>query len=517
MSDTPSDGHEVVPDPRASDRASEPRGSTPGGYGLDPYGRDPSAPDAYGREQYGPDPYGPDPYGPSRSAGPFPPAPDAWGGGEWGHRGWGSSNWAQGGWTPPPGAVGWGGAAWYPPGSWQLVPARRRGGRAVAAALVVAVIAAVGGVGIGHAVWASSNSSSVAAPATGGNGSSGSSGSGSGTGLGTGGGSTNNATGGPSDVSAIAKKISPALVDINTTLSYADEEAAGTGIVLTSDGEVITNNHVINGATKISVTDIGNGHTYSATVVGYDRTDDVAVIQLTHASGLTVASTADSSKVAVGQAIVAVGNAGGTGGEPSKAGGSITALNQSITASDEGDGTSEQLTGLIQTNADIQPGDSGGSLVNTAGQVIGIDTAASAGFSFQGGGTEGFSIPIDKALAIATDIVSQKASSTIHIGSTAFLGVQVASNSSFGGGSGGGSTVAGAAIQTVVPGGAASQIGLATGDTITSLGGKSVTSPSDLTQVISQDEPGQKVSIGWVDSSGESHTATVTLGNGPPQ
>jgi len=149
--------------------------------------------------------------------------------------------------------------------------------------------------------------------------------------------------------------------------------------------------------------------------------------------------------------------------------------------------------------------------------VIGIDTAASAGFSFQGGGTEGFSIPIDKALGIATDIVSQKASSTVHIGSTAFLGVQVASNGSFGGGSGGGSTVAGAAIQTVVPDGAASQIGLAAGDTITSLGGKSVSSPSDLTQVISQDEPGQKVSIGWVDSSGQSHTATVTLGSGPPQ
>ena len=180
---------------------------------------------------------------------------------------------------------------------------------------------------------------------------------------------------------------------------------------------------------RISVTDVGNGKTYTASVVGYDRTKDIAVLQLHNASGLTTANLANSSTASVGEDVVGVGNAGGTGGTPSAAGGTVTALNQSITASDEGDGTSEQLSGLIETNADIQPGDSGGALVNTSGQVLGIDTAASAGFSFQSNdqssGTQGFAIPIDTALTIARQIVAGNSSSTVHIGTTAFLGVEV--------------------------------------------------------------------------------------------
>jgi len=127
------------------------------------------------------------------------------------------------------------------------------------------------------------------------------------------------------------------------------------------------------------VTDVGNNKTYTASVVGYDRTKDVAVLQLHNASGLTTATLGNSSNASVGEDVVGIGNAGGTGGTPSAVGGTVTALNQSITASDDGDGTSEQLSGLIETNADIQPGDSGGSLVNTSGDVIGMDTAASAG------------------------------------------------------------------------------------------------------------------------------------------
>ena len=194
--------------------------------------------------------------------------------------------------------------------------------------------------------------------------------------------------------------MSPALVDINSTFGYQSAQGAGTGIVLTSNGEILTNNHVINGATKISVTDVGNGKTYNATVVGYDDSHDIAVLQLQGASGLQTAKIGDSSKAAVGEGVVAIGNAGGTGGTPSYAGGSITALNQSITASDDLDGASEQLHGLIEINADIQPGDSGGSLVNTAGEVIGIDTAASQGYSFQTSGTQGYAIPINEALSI---------------------------------------------------------------------------------------------------------------------
>jgi S1-C subfamily serine protease len=322
--------------------------------------------------------------------------------------------------------------------------------------------------------------------------------------------------------------VSPALVDINSTFGYQSAQGAGTGIVLTSNGEVITNNHVINGATKISVTDVGNGKTYNATVVGYDSAHDIAVLQLQGASGLTTAKIGDSSQAAVGESVVAVGNAGGTGGTPSNAGGSITALNQSITAGDELDGVNEQLSGLIEVNADIQPGDSGGSLVNTAGQVIGIDTAASQGFTFQSSATQGFAIPINEALGIAHQIESGQGSATAHVGATAFLGVELSSSSSsssqggfnglFGGNSSNssGSGTAGATVGGVVSGGPAAQAGLTNGDVITSLDGQTVDSPSTLSALMVAHHPGDKVQIGWVDSSGQSHTATVQLASGPP-
>src|SRR6202034_1499007 len=145
--------------------------------------------------------------------------------------------------------------------------------------------------------------------------------------------------------SQIASRVDPGLVDVKSTLGYQDATALGTGIVLTSSGEVLTNNHVINGATSVSVTDIGNGKTYKATVVGYDESQDIAVLQLSGASGLTTATTGNSSTVSVGNSVVALGNAGGLGGTPSVAAGSVVALNQSITASDESSGSSEQLSG----------------------------------------------------------------------------------------------------------------------------------------------------------------------------
>src|SRR5215469_6360002 len=190
--------------------------------------------------------------------------------------------------------------------------------------------------------------------------------------------------------SQIASRVDPALVDVTSTLGYQGATAKGTGIVLSSDGYILTNNHVINGATSVTVTDVGNGKTYRATVVGYDASHDIAVLKASGAAGLTTASLGDSSTVAVGNTVVALGNAGGVDGTPSVAQGSVTALNQSITASDEGSATSEQLSGLIESNANIQAGDSGGSLVNSHGQVIGVDTAASSGYQFGGQGDGGF-------------------------------------------------------------------------------------------------------------------------------
>src|SRR6516165_3799247 len=210
--------------------------------------------------------------------------------------------------------------------------------------------------------------------------------------------------------SEIAKTVDPALVDVVATEGDQGAVAAGTGIVLTSDGTVLTNNHVIRGATSIKVTDVGNGRTYTAKVVGYDASKDVAVIKLQYANGLRTAALGDSSSVRTGDSVTALGNAGGKGGTPSVATGRVTSLNQSITASDEGSGVNaEQLTGLIETNADIQPGDSGGALVNSYGQVIGMNTAASSGAqvqsdSGQAAAVQAYAIPIDKAEAIAHQI-----------------------------------------------------------------------------------------------------------------
>jgi S1-C subfamily serine protease len=286
-------------------------------------------------------------------------------------------------------------------------------------------------------------------------------------------------------------------------------------MVLTSNGEILTNNHVIDGATSISVRDVGNGKTYKATVVGYSRTSDVAVLQLQNASGLTTISVA-SSEPSNGATVVGIGNAGGTGGTPSYAGGAITETDASITASDEYDGTSEKLTGLLATDAAIESGDSGGPLVNSSGQVVGMDTAASEGssngFSFNSGSgstDRGFAIPITTALGLAKQIESGQSSSTVHIGSTAELGVYVSGDST---GSGSGVAVAGANS-----GGPAASAGIVQGDTITSVNGTSVNSLNDLTGLMAQLSPGQKVNVDYTTAGGSSKSATVTLASGPPQ
>ena len=322
---------------------------------------------------------------------------------------------------------------------------------------------------------------------------------------------SSSAPGGPSNATAIASEVAPGLVDIESTLSYQGAEAAGTGMVLTSKGEILTNNHVIEGASSIRVVDVGNGKTYGATVVGYDRTADVAVLQLEHASGLQTVRLGNSSSVRKGQGVVGIGNAGGSGGTPSFAGGSVTALDQSITASDEAEGTSEQLTGLIETNADIQPGDSGGPLVNSSGKVIGMDTAASAGFSFELGSasTQGFSIPINTALKIAAEITEGHSSSTVHVGPTAFLGVGVASSGP------GGRT--GVVIESVASGSPAATAGLTEGDTIMSCAGHPVSSPTDLVKILQGEKPGASVSLVYLSTSGARRTVTVRLTSGPSQ
>jgi S1-C subfamily serine protease len=322
----------------------------------------------------------------------------------------------------------------------------------------------------------------------------------------------------------IASRVDPALVDVISTDGYQGARSEGTGIVLTSNGEVLTNNHVIEGATSVKVIDIGNGRTYTATIVGYDASHDVAVLQLQNASGLTTASLGDSSSVQTGDSVTALGNAEGKGGTPAVATGTVTALNQSITASDELSAVSEQLTGLIETNAPIQPGDSGGPLVNSYGQVIGMDTAASSNYQLQGQSstaTQAYSIPINDALSIAKQIEARTTSADVHIGSTAFLGLEIGGSSSntggFGGfgGQNGQSGTSGVTIAGTVSGSPAANAGLTQGDTITAIAGQSVTSAEDVAHGLVKYHPGDSISVSWTDTSGQSHTTNLTLTNGP--
>ena len=176
------------------------------------------------------------------------------------------------------------------------------------------------------------------------------------------------------------------LVRIQTTLGYAGGAAVGTGMVLSSNGEVVTNHHVIAGATKILVTVMSTGRQYQATVVGSDASDDIAVLRLAGASGLATVHT-DTSTPRVGQSVTAVGDAEGATGFTASAG-KVTAVNQTIAPSD-GD-HKETLTGVIQYAAAVMSGDSGGATYGTGGSVIGMTTAASSG----GTQTNGYAIPI---------------------------------------------------------------------------------------------------------------------------
>ncbi|HEY6313125.1 MAG TPA: trypsin-like peptidase domain-containing protein [Streptosporangiaceae bacterium] len=352
---------------------------------------------------------------------------------------------------------------------------------------------------------------------------------------------------------AILNKVQPGLVIIDTTLQYNSEQAAGTGMVIRSDGLVLTNNHVIEGSTAVKATDMGNGKTYTAKVLGYDVTGDVALIQLQNASGLRTVPLGNSSAVKTGDSVVAMGNAEGQNAIVPAAG-QVTALNQTITAGDPGGTvTSETLHGMIATNANIVSGDSGGPLANSAGQAIAMDTAGSGeGFSAQQSSV-GFAIPINTALAVAGQIAAGHPSSTITVGYPPFMGIYIppagsganpqdqaaaqgGGYSGYGGGFGGNggqscydnnhnltvpATIApvssGTLIVGVICNGPAQAIGMTAGSVITAVNGQAIGSPDSLTSTVSKYHPGDAISVTWVDPSGGRHTANLTLLSGPPQ
>ena len=299
---------------------------------------------------------------------------------------------------------------------------------------------------------------------------------------------------------------SAGVVDVTTNLAYENGAAAGTGMVLSSSGLVLTNNHVIRGATSIRVDVPGTGRSYAASVLGYSVTADVALLQLKGSSGLRAVRLGNSSRLKVGARVTALGNARGAGGAPATSSGKVTGLNRSIDVSD-GVGLTARLTGLIRVDASLEPGDSGGPLFDAAGRVIGMDTAASVGFNFVST-HEGYAIPINRAVALAKQIRRGRASAIVHVGSTPFLGVSV-------GASGGG--VVGAYVLRVASGSPADRAGIVAGDTITTVDGRRIVSYTALTLALLRHHAGETVTVGWVDESGNTGKTRVKTVAGPPQ
>jgi S1-C subfamily serine protease len=290
------------------------------------------------------------------------------------------------------------------------------------------------------------------------------------------------------------------IVDIYTTLGYEDgAAAAGTGMLISRTGEVLTNNHVIRGATKFKVVDVTTHRSYNATVVGYSVSHDIAVLQLARASRLQTIKLGGYLRLHVGQAVVARGNAQGRGGTPKAAAGRVIALHRKVVARDLS-GESETLHDVIATNTAVEPGDSGGPLEDAHNRAIGMVTAGTTV-----GAARGFAIPIRQALLYARTIMKGKSSAAIHVGPTAFLGVVLKDVSG------------GTQIQHVVPNLAADAAGLVAGDVITSLGNATISSKVDMRKALLAIAPGTAVSIGWTDTNGVAQTGSITPTSGPPQ
>jgi len=298
------------------------------------------------------------------------------------------------------------------------------------------------------------------------------------------------------DASATAES---GVVMIDTVLDYDQGEAAGTGLVIGSDGLVVTNHHVVQGATSITVT-TADGTQYPATVVGYDATHDVAVLQLQGASGLATV-TPSATAATKGEKVDAIGNAEGEG-VLTDASGTVLKPSVNIKVSDD-EGGSEKLKNLIETSADVVPGDSGGALLDSTGQVVGMDVAAaSANESGDAADDQGFAIPIAQVERIANKIVAGTATKYIVIGDSAAIGIEVS-----------------AARQQVVIEGVESQsaekAGLEPGDVLTKVGSATVTNLNQLRKAIAKDKPGQTVTLTWTDTSGTTESGSVTLVDAP--
>jgi S1-C subfamily serine protease len=312
----------------------------------------------------------------------------------------------------------------------------------------------------------------------------------------------------------LAKTIEPSVVYIDTSVAIPAGEvqytSAGTGMIVTHSGEVLTNNHVVERATSIKIVLYGHKAAYKGKVIGVDPSRDIALLQIVSPpKDLTAVRLDTSASAGVGTPVIAIGNAFGIGSQPSVTVGSITAVNQSISASDTLSPTpAEILHGLLETNATIVPGDSGGPLVGLNGEVIGMDTAARTSNVLAG--SAGYAIPINAAWSIALKIKNGRASPEIILGETAFLGVSASSSTNQKTLHGSGVVIAG-----VVAGSPAARAGITVGDSITAIGGKSVDSISAMRLAIRSYKPGNRIVITYTQPSSTPQTAKVILAGMP--
>jgi len=284
---------------------------------------------------------------------------------------------------------------------------------------------------------------------------------------------------------AVVKATQPEVVQIRT------DSGLGSGVTFDAKGDIVTNNHVVAGATSLNVT-LADGRSFSAHLVGAYAPDDLAVITIGPGHGIKPASFADSSKLAVGDLALAVGNPLGL--QSSVTDGIVSALGRNVS---EGQGV--VLPNVIQTSAAINPGNSGGALVDLRAQVIGIPTLAAVDQQLGGAAAGiGFAIPSNTVTDIAGQIVNHG-----HVVNSrrAALGVNIADNTSN----------PGALVVAVQPASPAAKAGLAAGDTIVKVNGTTVSNASDLATALAGLTPGEKVTLSVVETNGETRTVTTTL------
>jgi putative serine protease PepD len=305
-------------------------------------------------------------------------------------------------------------------------------------------------------------------------------------------------------VEQVAAKVVPSVVKLEVDMGRQSEE--GSGIVLSSDGLILTNNHVVAAAregsggpasqTKVTFSD---GKTAQFTVVGTDPSSDIAVVRAQDASGLTPITLGSSANLRVGQDVVAVGSPLGLEGTVTT--GIISALNRPVAAGGDAQNQNTVLD-AIQTDAAINPGNSGGALVNMNGELVGVNSAIAtlggdAGPQAQSGSIGlGFAIPVDQAKRIADELIQSGTAS--H----ASLGVQVGNDAG----------TDGAKIVDVTSGGAAAAAGLPSGVVVTKIDDRVINSADALVAAVRSKAPGEKVTLTYLDPSGKPQTVQVTLG-----